>query len=81
MIVDERMVSYINSLDRGNNEILDSIEQKALEDDVPIIRKETQSLLKTLIQLKCPESILEAGTAVGFSAILMAIYSKPGCHI
>ncbi|MBE6014495.1 MAG: O-methyltransferase [Lachnospiraceae bacterium] len=72
MINEERLVSYINSLDRGNNEILNRIEKEALEGNVPIIRKETQSLLKTLVELTRPARILEAGTAVGFSALLMA---------
>lgn len=40
MIVDERLVTYINSLDRGNTAVLDEIEQEAIRDFVPIIRKE-----------------------------------------
>ena len=39
MIVDERLVTYINSLDTGNTSILDQIEQEALDSYVPIIRK------------------------------------------
>ena len=31
MIVDERLVTYINSLDTGNTSILDQIEQEALD--------------------------------------------------
>ena len=49
MIVDERLVTYINSLDRGNTEILDIIEKEALDTYVPIIRKEMQSFLKLLL--------------------------------
>ena len=45
MIVDERLVTYINSLDTGNTSILDQIEQEALENYVPIIRKEMQQFL------------------------------------
>ena len=48
MIVDERLVTYINSLDRGNTPVLDEIEKEALRDFVPIIRKEMQSFLKLL---------------------------------
>ena len=72
MIVDERLVTYINSLDTGNTSILDQIEQEALESYVPIIRKEMQQFLKLLLAMKRPMRILEVGTAVGFSAILMA---------
>ena len=74
MIVDERLVTYINSLDTGNTSILDQIEQEALENYVPIIRKEMQQFLKLLLAMKRPMRILEVGTAVGFSAILMAEY-------
>ena len=81
MIVDERLVTYINSLDRGNTPVLDEIEKEALRDFVPIIRKEMQSFLKLLLAMQKPMRILEVGTAVGFSAVLMAEYAPKGCHI
>lgn len=81
MIVDERLVTYINSLDTGNTEILDRIEKEAIETYVPIIRKEMQQYLKLLLSIKKPEKILEVGTAVGFSALLMAEYNPVPCHI
>ena len=51
--------------------ILDQIEKEAIADDVPIIRKEMQQFLKLLLSIKKPARILEVGTAVGFSSILM----------
>lgn len=81
MIVDERLVTYINSLETGNTEILDVIEKEALDSYVPIIRKEMQTFLKLLLSIKKPARILEVGTAVGFSAILMAEYDPVECHI
>ena len=81
MIVDERLVTYINSLDRGNTAILDIIEKEALENYVPIIRKEMQSFLKLLLAMQKPMRILEVGTAIGFSAILMAEYGPANCEI
>lgn len=81
MIVDERLVTYINSLDTGNPAILDEIEAEALAAHVPIIRKEMQGVLKTLLAISCPQRILEVGTAVGFSALLMAEYSTASCRI
>lgn len=81
MIVEERLVTYINSLDRGNTELLDAIEAEAVRDYVPIIRKEMQSFLKMMLQLQQPRRILEVGTAVGFSAILMAEYNPKPCEI
>ena len=81
MVVDERLVTYINSLDSGNTEVLDTIEREALDSYVPIIRKEMQSFLKLLLAMQKPKRILEVGTAVGFSAILMAEYNPYPCEI
>lgn len=81
MIVDERLVTYINSLDRGNTKILDEIEREAIDTYVPIIRKEMQSFLRLLLKMQKPMRILEVGTAVGFSAILMAEYGPKDCQI
>ena len=81
MIVDERLVTYINSLDTGNTEILDQIEKEAITAYVPIIRKEMQSFLKLLLAIQKPMRILEVGTAVGFSAILMTQYAPADCKI
>ena len=81
MIVDERMVTFIHSLETENSEILETIEKEALDTFVPIIRKEMQSFLKVLLAIKKPKRILEVGTAVGFSAILMSEYAPEDCHI
>lgn len=81
MIVDERIVTYIHSLEVPESEIIERIEQEALEGYVPIIRKETQSFLKVLLLMKKPLRILEIGAAVGFSAILMSEYMPEGGHI
>lgn len=81
MIVDERMVTFIRSLESENSEILETIEKEALETFVPIIRKEMQSFLKVLLAIKKPKRILEVGTAIGFSAILMSEYAPADCKI
>ena len=81
MIVDERMISYLHSLERKNSEILEKIEEEALASYVPIIRKEMQSFLKVLLLIKKPVRILEVGTAVGFSAILMSEYMPENGNI
>ena len=81
MIVDERLVTFINSFDSGNTEELEQIEKEAIETYVPIIRKEMQNFLKMLLAIKKPARILEVGTAIGFSAILMAEYNPADCQI
>lgn len=81
MIVDERMVTYIRSLEVPESPVIEAIEQEALRDRVPIIRKEMQSFLKVLLMIKKPMRILEVGAAVGFSSILMSEYMPEGGHI
>lgn len=81
MIVDERMTAFINSLNPGNTKILDQIEREALDAYVPIIRREMQSFLKFLLKAHRPKRILEVGTAVGFSAILMSEYAPEDCQV
>lgn len=81
MMIDERMVTFIDSLDRGNTPFLDEIEKYALQNRVPVIRKSMQSLLKFLLALSKPRNILEVGTAIGFSSLLMSEYGPDDCHI
>lgn len=81
MIVNERIVSYIHSLERSNGEVCDEIEEFAHQTNVPIIRKEMESFLRVLIEIKKPKRILELGTAIGYSAILMANTMSEDCRI
>ncbi len=81
MITDERMRVFIDSFDTGNTPFLDALETDARSRDIPVIRRETQRLLKTLLALKRPLRILEVGTAVGFSTLLMCAYTPSGTHI
>ena len=81
MIVDDRMVAFINSFDKGNTPFLNEIEKFARETDVPIIRTEMQSFLRFIMTMQKPMRILEVGTASGFSALLMSEYAPKGCHI
>ena len=81
MIVEERLVTYLHSLETENSPILELIEREALADRVPIIRKEMQSFLKVMLQIKHPDRILEVGTAIGFSAILMGSCTSDECRI
>lgn len=81
MITDERTATYIDTLTGSNTPFLEQLNKKAVEDDVPIIRRQTQSLIKFLLSLHEPERILEIGTAVGFSSIFMATYGKENLHI
>ena len=81
MIVDERMVTYINSLDMGNTPLLNEIEKEAKADLVPVIRREMQSFLKVLLAIHRPLRVLEVGTAVGFSALLFCEYGPENMQV
>ncbi len=81
MVIDERMAVYINSLDTGNGAFLDELEREAAAQEIPIIRQDMQSFLKVLLAMQAPKRILEVGTAIGFSALLMAQNTAPDCRI
>ena len=81
MIVDNRITEYLHSLETSRGELLDTIEKKAIEDGVPIIRSESAALLRSLTAALRPENILEIGTAVGYSALQMCQVMPANCHI
>ena len=81
MITQERIHTFIQSFDTGNTEFLNQIEQFALKTNVPVIRPQTQSFLKLLLAVKQPKEILEVGTAIGFSALLMSEYGPSDCRV
>lgn len=80
MIVDERITSYIHSLDQGNTQLLTQIEREARADLVPSPAGDCQ-LPKVLLRMQRPKNILEVGTAVGFSALFMSEYAPADCRI
>ncbi len=81
MITEERISTFINSFDTGNADYLNELEEYALKTNVPIIRPQMQSFLKLLLAIKKPKQILEVGTAIGFSALLMSEYGPKDCKI
>lgn len=81
MMEQNRITDYINSLDSGHGQLCDRIAREAREAFVPIIRKETAAFLKTMIASVKPMRILEVGTAVGYSALLMAQVMPKRAHI
>ncbi|MBE5923162.1 MAG: O-methyltransferase [Lachnospiraceae bacterium] len=81
MIVDERIVSFINSFNQDEEGIAEEIRKEALQQEVPIIRRETGQFIKTLLEMNKPNSVLEVGTAVGYSAIFMSKYLPKEAHI
>lgn len=81
MLSDERLNAFIDSLDTGNSPFLNEIESEAKKTNVPVVRTQVQSLIKFLLVMQKPASILEVGCAIGFSALLMSEYAPENCHI
>lgn len=81
MITDENITEYLRFLDPGQSALLEEIETRARENFVPVIRKEEQALLRTLIAMKRPHAILEVGTAVGYSTLIMCGAMPADAHI
>lgn len=69
----DKVLEYIRSL---RDDDLYKLEKIARSFEVPIIKEEVSELLKVLIKMKNPKNILEIGTAIGYSSILMAKYSN-----
>ncbi|MBQ8827625.1 MAG: O-methyltransferase [Clostridia bacterium] len=65
------MNEYIKSLLEEEN-FLCELRAAAEADNVPILRSDAAAFLKTVVASKAPDRILEAGTAVGYSSLLMA---------
>lgn len=65
------MEDYIRGLIKDEDDFLKELEEFAKENSVPIIHKEVGRFLEVLINIKKPKRILELGTAIGYSAILM----------
>lgn len=81
MIINERYAAFINSMETAHTPFLEELYAKAVEEKVPVIRREMQSFLKTFLLIAKPENILEVGAGVGFSSILMAQYSPVKCSV
>ena len=81
MLTDERIHVFLDSLEREFAPFLEEIYQKAEKDGIPVVKRETAAFLHTMVRIRQPERILEIGTAVGFSALLMASAGSGSCRI
>ena len=73
-------VQLLYNLNRMCEEVIREIKQKALDDRVPIMEDEGMDFLCRFLQEKNIKSLLEVGTAVGYSSIMMASHN-PQLHI
>ncbi len=75
-----RIAEYLHSLEREPDALLKELREYAESNNVPIVRIETESFIRTLLKLLEPHRILEIGTAIGYSAISMA-YAAPDAKL
>lgn len=71
-ITNDKVTEYICQYYHPVNEDLAHLREIGERDNVPIILKETEMILTTLLNLKRPAKILEIGTAIGYSSIYFA---------
>ena len=73
MIVDENIIKYMYSLEKDAPEFFEELREYALENDVPIIRREMESFIRVLLDIIRPARILEIGAGIGYSGCFMAL--------
>ena len=71
-VVDEKILDYMRTHQKQNQGYLEEIENFAHKENIPIIQHEVVAYFRFLMQTLQPKKILEIGTAIGFSALLMA---------
>lgn len=70
------ITEYLNTLIEEKDSDLLTLEEYAMENNVPIVQREVANLLKFMVSMKRPKKILELGTAIGYSSILMSKVCK-----
>jgi len=81
MINYEYITTYIRNTINKNEGFLRELERYAEENHIPIIQPEVAKLITVLGNMQKPGRILEIGTAIGYSAILMTSFLKQGGKI
>ena len=76
-----RMDVFVEAMTPPGPAHLRSLEKQALDEGVPVIRPQTQNLIRFFLTLNRPGRILEIGTGVGFSALFMQYYAPLDCRI
>lgn len=71
-VVKEEIVDFMRTRQAQNQGFLKDLEDFARQENIPIIQHEVVAYFRLLLQTMQPKNILEIGTAIGFSALLMA---------
>mgnify|MGYP000860539004 CR=1 FL=1 len=71
MITNPKVLEYLDIISPVNSQPVEEIRSVAKENYIPIIKRDTENLLKFILKMQNPKSILEIGCAVGYSAKVM----------
>lgn len=71
----ERIPRFLHSLEKEECPLYRELRDYAEQEGVPIVRRETESFLRTLAAIRRPERVLEIGTAIGYSALVLSEYA------
>ncbi len=74
-VVKEEIVDLMRQRQKQVTGALKELEDFARKENIPIIPHETVAYFRFLMETMQPKNILEIGTAIGFSALLMAEYA------
>lgn len=74
-VVKEEIVDFMRQRLQPVTGGLKDLEDFARSENIPVIPHETVAYFRLLLESLQPEKILEIGTAIGFSALLMAEYA------
>ncbi len=74
-MMEERLSAFLASVEEYAPEYLRELRSAAEEEGVPIIRRDMERLLTVLLAMTHPRKILEIGTGVGYSALVMREYA------
>lgn len=75
-ITNQRVVDYMDSFYKPISDELGKLRIESEENFVPVLQRDSERLLSTLLQIHQPKTIVEIGTAVGYSGLCMLTVAK-----
>jgi len=73
--------NYINSTHKKEEPFFEKLREYAKENHIYIVKPQVERLLSVILSILKPEKILEVGTAIGYSSMLMLKYAGENSHV
>ena len=80
-ILQKDQATYLDSLVPPGDELLLEMERLAAEEHQPIADREVAQLLRVLVRLRAPRRVLEIGTNIGYSVVVMGREMEAGSQL